>query len=479
MTEVNVIRYRALVEEIPLRQLGREMGVARNTIRKYVREEAEPGKRKPANRRSPVLEKVRSRMDEILEASPRWTAGKQQLTASRLHAMLCEEKYEVSYTLVKEYFREFKRRKKEVFVPLEYAPGELAEVDFFEVYVRIQNEQRKAFLFVMRLMYSGRDFVQIYARQDQISFLDAHVRAFAHFGCIPLRIAYDNLKAAVAKILVGGRVLSPRFKSMADHYLLEPCFARPGEGHDKGGVEGRGGAIRRQHMVPIPEGESLEEMASLLQQRIDKAHTHAEKFAQEKRAMRPLPIRPFQAALECTVNASSRALVRVDAADYSVPSAWANRPLTALVFPHEVHIGGPDGTAVHPRVGRGKRCVDYRHFLKELARKPQALRQVADSLVASLGDPFGSLWNRLRAEYGGLDGARRFAQILRLIDSCGVETLRERIRHAMQDEKRILFVMLQNPVNEIPKESLPHSLREIEVVGSSALRYDALLGGAR
>jgi transposase len=43
----------------------------------------------------------------------------------------------------------------------------------------------------MRLMYSGRDFAWIYERQDQVSFLDGHVRAFAHFGGVPARIAYD------------------------------------------------------------------------------------------------------------------------------------------------------------------------------------------------------------------------------------------------------------------------------------------------
>ena len=44
-------------------------------------------------------------------------------------------------------------------------------------------------------MYSGRDFGWIYERQDQVSFLDGHVRAFAHLGGVPARIAYDNLRA--------------------------------------------------------------------------------------------------------------------------------------------------------------------------------------------------------------------------------------------------------------------------------------------
>ena len=51
--------------------------------------------------------------------------------------------------------------------------------------VDVDGTRRKAWLFLMRLMYSGRDFAWIYERQDQISFLDGHVRAFAHFEGVP------------------------------------------------------------------------------------------------------------------------------------------------------------------------------------------------------------------------------------------------------------------------------------------------------
>ena len=68
--------------------------------------------------------------------------------------------------------------------------------------VDLAGLRRKAWLFLMRLMYSGRDFAWIYERQDQVSFLDGHVRAFTHFDGVPTRIAYDNLRAAVVRILV-------------------------------------------------------------------------------------------------------------------------------------------------------------------------------------------------------------------------------------------------------------------------------------
>lgn len=85
--------------------------------------------------------------------------GQQRLTATRLQEMLVAEGLEVGVTMVKEAVAEWKRRRREVYVPLQYAPGELAEVDFFEVHVDVAGRRQKAFLFVMRLMASGTDFV--------------------------------------------------------------------------------------------------------------------------------------------------------------------------------------------------------------------------------------------------------------------------------------------------------------------------------
>jgi hypothetical protein len=45
-------------------------------------------------------------------------------------------------------------------------------------------------------MYSGHDFAWIYDRQDQVSFLDGHVRAFAHFGGVVGRITFTTPSAA-------------------------------------------------------------------------------------------------------------------------------------------------------------------------------------------------------------------------------------------------------------------------------------------
>jgi len=487
MDQAYVVRHKVLVEGLSARQVAREMGISRNTVRRYV-EGAEPGIRKETDRARPVFERVAKRVEEILEDAPRWTGGKQRLTAARLHEMLRVEGHQVGYTLVKQLVREWKRKRQEVYVPLVYAPGELAEVDFFEVLVDLCGQRCKAFMFVMRLMHSGRDFAWLYERQDQVSFLDGHVRAFVHFGAVPQRIAYDNLKPAVKRILVGSeRELTARFLALVNHALFEPCFARPGTGHDKGGVEARGRSIRWDHLVPIPAGADLDEVSQTLLARLDGEMEHkrnaegktiAERFAEERGRMLPEPRRPFRAAAVVFPRASRRALVKIETAYYSVWTDWKRLELTAYIGPGHVEIVGPDRPAVvHPRLRVG-RSIDYRHYIPELAKKPQALRQVASELIPQLGPPYDRTWRLLVDAHGP---ARVFAQVLSALQTRGEAEVRTRLEHALRnDEPLALALHVAEPdPPQLAEDALPHDLRELEVTAASAADFDDLLGGDR
>ena len=176
MDQIYVVRHKVLVEGRSAREVAAELGISRNTVRRYV-EGAEP-ERRPVARSAPVLEAVRPRLEALLGDSPRWTGGKQRLTATQLHRMVVAEGHQVGATLVKEVVAEWRRQRQEVFVPLVYHPGDLAEVDFFEVLVDVAGMRRKAWMFLMRLMHSGWDFAWLYDQQDQVCFLDGHVRAF-------------------------------------------------------------------------------------------------------------------------------------------------------------------------------------------------------------------------------------------------------------------------------------------------------------
>jgi transposase len=489
MDQVHVVRHKVLVEGRSQRAVARELGLARVTVRKYL-DQANAVRKPAAERRRPVWELVAPRFATLLAESGQWTGGKQQLTATRLHELLAAEGHHVGVTLVKEAVAEWKRQRREVFVPLTYRPGDLAEVDFFEVLVDLDGTRRKAWLFLMRLMHSGRDFAWIYERQDQVSFLDGHVRAFAHFEGIPARLAYDNLRPAVVRILVGGeRALTPRFAALASHYLFEPCFCRPGVGHDKGGVEARGKAVRRQALVPIPSGPRLDAINDALLTRLDArlettrdavGRSIGARFSEEVPVFRPLPA-PFDAEATTIGTVSPRALVRLGGAVYSVPCRWAGLDLIAHIGPTTVTIVGRDGTRiVHGRKRFGERSIDYRHYLPELARKPQAVRQVLPELLRDLGAPFPAVWDQLLTAHSPREAARLFAKVLGQLDTHGPAIVVPALETALRTGTPLLLALTAPtpPAHRLTADALPAPLRALEVPGGCAADYDTWLIGA-
>ena len=486
MDQVHVVRHKVLVEGRTQRAVARELGLSRTTVGKYVDQAAPVRQAEAAPRARPVWDQVSGRVEGLLTESAQWTGGKQRLTATRLHGLVVAEGHQVGVTVIKAAMAEWKRQRREVFVPLTYRPGDLAEVDFFEVLVDLDGTRRKAWLFLMRLMYSGRDFAWIYERQDQISFLDGHVRAFAHFDGVPARAAYDNLRAAVVRIMVGGaRTLTPRFSAMASHYLLEACFCRPGEGHDKGGVESRGKAVRQQALVPIPSGSTLAGINATLLAQMDArlattrdaaGQTIGVRFAEEQRVFREVPT-PFAPEATTLATVTPRALVRLEGAAYSVWTRWAGLDLVVRVGPSTVTIVGRDGTRVHhPRLRFGQRSIDYRHYLAELARKPQAVRQVLPDLLRDLGRPFPAIWDQLHAAHGPRDAARLFAKVLGQLDTHGAGVVVPALTVALATGTPLLLALTPAPDRAcLSPDAVPALLRDLEVPSGSAADYDGWL----
>ncbi|MDY0063391.1 MAG: IS21 family transposase [Myxococcota bacterium] len=405
------------------------------------------------------------------------SSGKQRWTAPTIQEALLSEGLSASERTIRRCMAEWKRSHAEVFVPLVYRPGELAEVDFFEVVVGPPEARRKAHLFLMREMYGPQDFACLYDRQDQVCFLDGHVQAFEHFGGVPQRLVYDNLSSAVRKVLVGSeRELTARFQALASHYVFEPCFARPGTGHDKGGVEARGKGIRLRHLTPIPKGTDLVEISRVLQARLDaQATAQAERIEESARAFLPLPQHPFRPERTLFLPVSGAAMVRLDNGHYSVPEGWARRQVEVRVGAREVTFVREDVHVVHRRLRGNEKSIQYTHYLEQLSRKTQALRQVAPELMRELGKPFDCLWNGLVEQHGPKDAARRFRTVLTTIRRDGLEPTRARLSWAIHEPQPLLALL--GDVAAVPTRAVvPFPLQTIEVPTTSVALYDAILG---
>jgi transposase len=255
------------------RGLQRKYGVGYRTVQKALAS-VWPEPRKALPRRRSRLDPYHSLIDGWLRAdldAPR----KQRHTAKRVFDRLIEEHgaVEVSYGMVRAYVAarrpqiriEAGRGAEMAFVPQSHRPGAEAEVDFGDVTVRLGGVQVVCFLFSLRLSYSGKAVHRVFASQGQEAFFEGHVHAFSVLGGVPVgKVRYDNLKTAVAQVLgfTRARVETERWTAFRSHWGIDSFYCRPGlvGAHEKGGVEGDIGYFRRNHLVPVPEVDTLAEL---------------------------------------------------------------------------------------------------------------------------------------------------------------------------------------------------------------------------
>jgi hypothetical protein len=249
-------------------------------------------------------------------------------------------------------------------------------------------------------------------------------------------------------------------------------------------VESRGKAIRLQHLVPVPRGEDLEQISQALLADLEESFARrrnaegrplTELWSEERARLLGLSATSFDISEPIPVEISSRALVGVEGGWYSVPSRWARLCATAYVGVDQVRLVCMDESVTHPRVGFGRRRVVYRHYLPELARKPQAVRQVAPELLAELGEPWGKLWQLLADTHGERDAARVMAKLLGAVEEHGEERVRPVLEAALAGKRLgLLDVIVRTPEVSAPI-TVPKALADFVIEAAKAADYDHLL----
>jgi len=203
------------------------------------------------------------------------------------------------------------------------------------------------------------------------------------------------------------------------------------------------------------------------------------RFVEEQRDCRRAPT-PFAPEATTFATVSPRALVRLEGAVYSVWTRWAGLDLVVRIGATTVTIVGRDGLCVtHPRKRFGERAIDYRHYLAELARKPQAVRQVLPDLLRDLGDPFPAIWDQLHGAHGPREAARHFAKVLGQLETHGAAVVVPALSRALTTGAPLLLALpaAASPAR-IALDTVPAPLRDIDVASGCAADYDAwLLGG--
>ena len=173
-----------------IRGIARELGVSRNSVRKYLRSPGVP-REKPRSRRASKLDPYTDHIDvRLSEGLDNCVVLLRELRALG---------YNGGYTILKDYVQPRRRRRQpRATVRFETGPGEQAQVDWGSLsYIAENGRKRRVWAFVMVLSWSRAIYVEFVRRADVTAFMRCHVNAFEYFGGVPRRCLYDNAKVVV------------------------------------------------------------------------------------------------------------------------------------------------------------------------------------------------------------------------------------------------------------------------------------------
>lgn len=506
-----------LQEGKSIRWISKEFDISRKTVAKYVKEPAAPRYKMTEPRSSPVLEPFKAMIDEILEKD-KAAPPKHCHTAKRIFDRLVHEHgYAGCEPTVRRYVSQKRRSetRPSIFVPLVFAPGSRAQVDFGEVYACLgcpaahlplgaraeacSQQPSKLQCFVMRLCCSRRLFAMCFPSANTVSFIAAHRSAFEHFGSRPKELVYDNLAIAVRKILRGNeRELSQSFLRLAGYYGFGYVFCKPGKdgAHEKGGVEEGIGFVRRNWFVPVLHVRDIDELNSYLLEKCaeDMARTVdgqpcsiGEAWEVEKEHMIKLPAVGIDA---CTVEPASfddYGMVRYNGNFYSIPDTVTTSNLWVKAYWDGIEItDGSEIVARHRRsYGRKERIFEPAHYFKTLERRPGAVGFAQPLRAAAWPAGYWEFFEELKELKGASHAGKEFIQLLRLHNQYGAEVTGSTVAQARAldirsiDAIKSMIVAAGRPEQQCTPLDLSDRahLSDYEVLITDLAKYENLKGG--
>jgi len=435
-------------EGLPIRDICRKAGISRNTVRKILRGELA----RFSYHRQIANQPAQNPIKEIIESwikQDSLEGRKYRRTAKRMYSELRGDKYGYrgSYASVLRCFQEARSRLNknpaEVFIPLDFGPGQAAQFDWGEVKAVISGQLTTLNIGAMQLCKSRKSYARAYPSQKQELLFDIHRRAFEHFGGVPRRVIYDNLRTAVKKILKGNhRKLQERFVEFSSLYLYQADFCNPARGNEKGRIENLVGFIRENFFVPIPKFTTLEELNDrLLSFLISVARTkiHPESpdktrhdvYEDEKGSLIPLPAHGYECCRVTHAAVTSYSTIHFETNQYSVPGEYVGKTVQVKGYADEVVVSFNGA-----EISRHRRLYSFKqqslnpyHYLEALSRKPRAFADGLPFKEWQLPEVFQQYRRMLKERFE--DGDRYFVRTLLLVRDWPIMEVAEAIRQAI------------------------------------------------
>lgn len=257
----------------------------------------------------------------------------QGIKATSIHAALVRQhNYPGSYHSIRRLINKNNNTPAKVTVPLDFKPGECAQVNFGSGPKLIDistGEIISTWIFVMILAFSRHQYAEIVLDQTINTWLKCHRHAFEFFGGVVNKVIIDNAKCAITKACYYDPQVQRAYAEYAEGYgfIISPC--PPREPKKKGRVEASVKYIKTS-FLPLREFKSLSDGNSQLTHWIletagNRIHgsTHQKPLTSfmetERWLLKPLPDKPPELASWAKVKVHGDCHVQFAKCRYSVP----------------------------------------------------------------------------------------------------------------------------------------------------------------
>lgn len=193
--------------------IARELGVARNTVRRAIRQEESPRytQRKP---RPSMLDPYKDYLRVRLQEFP-------ALSGVRLFEEIQAQGYTGRMTILKDFLHPLRAQiYRDLTVRFETMPGQQGQIDWAQFGRLVEGEEvYKLYGFVCVLGYSRAIYVEFTRSQNLESLLRGHLQAFDYFGGYPKDLLYDHIKTVILieRLDDQGRRWNPKFLDFAGY----------------------------------------------------------------------------------------------------------------------------------------------------------------------------------------------------------------------------------------------------------------------
>jgi len=370
-------------------------------------------------------------------------------------------------------------------------PGRMALSDFTDASglgVTIAGQRLAHRLYHFVLAYSGWEHAAVVLGGESFTALAENLQnALWTLGGVPqehrtdsLSAAYRNLGAEAAADITG------RYDNFCSHYGLLASRNNPGEAHENGSIEAHNNHLKvalDQALIlrgsrDFPDLASWRRFVDEVVARRNRRREAAVRI--EMSALKPLPVRRTTDFTEVVARVTKTGGFLVHSVFYSAPSQLIGQRLRVHVYDDRIEAFlGATHVVTHPR-RRGRddgvrvHCVNYRHVIHALRRKPQALAGSVyrDGLFPR--SEYAEAWAALSAALPRRDACRRMVDLLGLAHDEGCEAelaflIADSLARDELPDARTLKGKLEPRLRELPDDT-PVTLTELA-------SFDALLEG--